>query len=170
MSVHADSGGVVGHKGRKYKPTADSHDEVATSEEITITDVTTLTSYGPPLDAAPDAFDRRHTSYGSHDVFRVDFSQPSPTAFPLSHTNILTIGCCGATFAEIPKSHMRRLFELSVPAIFGGVLGVCMNIVNLAMLGHLSPTLLGGAALGNAFMLITGKSRPYAPQQMQAQQ
>jgi MATE family multidrug resistance protein len=58
---------------------------------------------------------------------------------------------------QFPPLHLRSLVSLAIPSVLGALLSVVINIVNLSFVGHLSPELLGGAALGNALMLITGQ-------------
>ena len=102
-------------------------------------------SYGSNIDGQPKKMVRK----------RSDLS-PSTAALDLSPSHLTEIGCCGHVLLLIPRMHFRRLVELAVPSVIGSMLSVVINLVNLAFIGHLSPELLGGAALGNAFMLITG--------------
>jgi MATE family multidrug resistance protein len=167
---------MASNKPRKFEPTAGTH---AWHEGQHITDVSTLElasdQLPPPVELRDDvlltntsqAGARRWSaagtfrSYGSHgshhelDLFTPN-GPPSPTEFPLSTTNIIPIDVCGLHLFDVPKNHLMRLLSLAVPSAVGGMLGVSMNVVNLMLVGHLSPALLAGAALGNAFMLITG--------------
>ena len=106
---------------------------------------------------------RNGPAYGSlhhlrtgHKHTRLDDEDDEHDFPSLAAGSIHEIGCCGATFLLLPWPHLKRLFALAIPSVIGALLSVVINIVNLAFIGHLSPELLGGAALGNAFMLISG--------------